>query len=354
MAESSSGRHVYLCGIACICFVAVVWTFATVLKQIIFSDLKFDEPLILTYVCNACYAVHFPLHALLRVTGLVEPIPWRRKATRAEAPEGAADGATPGGAAGEMREAVVAGLIIAPLWFFAQWTYSAGVATTSVTASTVISTTSVVWTLLGSILFLREKVTVLKVLGIVLCMAGNAATLLGNDSQANQKGELSGDILCLIAAMLYAVYTTVLSSLVQPQFSMAMLFGVIGLCILLLASPFVFAFKHEALSQMTPEVFGLLIFNGLFDNVLSQFAWAKAVQLTSPTTATVGLSLTIPLSVLADVLRQKDLTPWTLLAALLVVLGFLAVTYASKPAEAAAGPQPVEVQDSGGPRRLIS
>ena len=51
-------------------------------------------------------------------------------------------------------------MIIAPLWFFAQWTYSAGVATTSVTASTVISTTSVVWTLLGSILFLREKVTV--------------------------------------------------------------------------------------------------------------------------------------------------------------------------------------------------
>lgn len=54
----------------------------------------------------------------------------------------------------------VAGLIIAPLWFFAQWTYSAGVASTSVTASTVISTTSVVWTLLGSILFLKENVTV--------------------------------------------------------------------------------------------------------------------------------------------------------------------------------------------------
>ncbi|CAL1126493.1 unnamed protein product [Cladocopium goreaui] len=192
---------------------------------------------------------------------------------------------------------------------------------------------------------------VLKVLGIVLCMAGNAATLLGNDSQANQKGELSGDILCLIAAMLYAVYTTVLSSLVQPQFSMAMLFGVIGLCILLLASPFVFAFKHEALSQMTPEVFGLLIFNGLFDNVLSQFAWAKAVQLTSPTTATVGLSLTIPLSVLADVLRQKYLTPWTLVAALLVISGFLSVTYASKPATAAATP---EVRVEGGRPRLIS
>jgi hypothetical protein len=40
---------------------------------------------------------------------------------------------------------------------------------------------------------------------------------------------------------------------------MAMLFGVIGSCILLLASPFVFAFKHEALSQMTPEACGIAV-----------------------------------------------------------------------------------------------
>ena len=50
------------------------------------------------------------------------------------------------------------------------------------------------------------------------------------------------------------VYTTVLSSLVQPQFSMAMLFGIIGVAILLVGSPFVFAFKQDALKQMTPEV----------------------------------------------------------------------------------------------------
>ena len=39
---------------------------------------KFDEPLILTYVCNACYAVHFPLHALLRVTPGIHPFIYHR------------------------------------------------------------------------------------------------------------------------------------------------------------------------------------------------------------------------------------------------------------------------------------
>ena len=44
-------------------------------------------------------------------------------------------------------------------------------------------------------------------------------------------------------------------------------------------------------------------------------------------------------------------TPWTLVAALLVISGFLSVTYASKPATAAATP---EVRVEGGRPRLIS
>ena len=34
----------YTKGVCCILFVAVVWTFATVLKQIIFNDLRYDVP----------------------------------------------------------------------------------------------------------------------------------------------------------------------------------------------------------------------------------------------------------------------------------------------------------------------
>lgn len=86
----------------------------------------------LTYVCNACYAVHWPLQALQGCGRELKK---------------------------DAREAAFAGLVIAPLWFLAQWTYAAGVATTSVTASTVISTTSVVWTMLGSVLVLRERLT---------------------------------------------------------------------------------------------------------------------------------------------------------------------------------------------------
>merc|ERR1712087_181469 len=80
-------------------------------------------------------------------------------------------------------------------------------------------------------------------------------------------------------------------------------------------------------------IFGLLIFNGFFDDVVSQYLWMKGVQWTSPTAATVGLSLTIPMSVVTDILRWKPLTAWSYVAACFVISGFVAVSCASKPSE---------------------
>jgi len=226
---------------------------------------------------------------------------------------------------------VIAGLAIAPVWFASQWTYSAGVARTSVTSSTVISTTSVVWTLLASWMFLGEKLTPVKLLGIAACMAGNVATLWGNDIESGQRDHFSGDVLCLVAAMLYATYTTMLMVLTTEDTCINLVFGAVGVAMLVFASPVVLLLRGDAVRTMSSEIFGLLIFNGVFDNVLSQYAWAKGVQWTSPTSATVGLSLTIPLSMVADVVRRKPLTVWSFVAAALVVLGFVLVTLSSSP-----------------------
>ena len=72
---------------------------------------------------------------------------------------------------------------------------------------------------------------------------------------------------------------------------------------------------------------------GLFDNVLSDYLWARAVLLIGPTIATVGLSVQIPLAVVVEMLLRSP--PWLrspssavliLLGALAVIAGFLGVT----------------------------
>merc|ERR1712150_302715 len=66
---------------------------------------------------------------------------------------------------------------------------------------------------------------------------------------------------------------------------------------------------------------------------MGQYLWMKAVQWASPTAATVGLSLTIPMSVVTDILRRKSLTVWSYAAAGFVISGFVAVSHAAKPQE---------------------
>ena len=47
---------------------------------------------------------------------------------------------------------------------------------------------------------------------------------------------------------------------------------------------------------------------GMFDNVLSDYLWARAIVLTTPTIASVVLNVQVPLSILADALF-KDHAP---------------------------------------------
>ena len=80
-------------------------------------------------------------------------------------------------------------------------------------------------------------------------------------------------------------------------------------------------------SQLTFIVVSFLVVKGLFDNVLSDYLWLRAVMLTSATVATVGLGLTIPLAFASDVLLKKGnvFSSASVMGALSVLAGFVMV-----------------------------
>lgn len=49
----------------------------------------------------------------------------------------------------------------------------------------------------------------------------------------------------------------------------------------------------------------LLVRAGLFDNALADYLWSKAVILVGPTIATVGLSLQVPMAMVAEPLASS-------------------------------------------------
>merc|ERR1719494_248492 len=110
--------------------------------------------------------------------------------------------------------------------------------------------------------------------------------------------------------------------------SMFLFFGFLGGCNILCLWPLFFFFNYSGIEPIElPEwdTVGLLTLTG-FVNILSDYFWARSILLTSPLIASVGLCLTIPLALLADVLfRNLHHSPLYIVGAGTVVVGFVLV-----------------------------
>jgi len=80
------------------------------------------------------------------------------------------------------------------------------------------------------------------------------------------------------------------------------------------------------LTNCTSKVFIYLLAEGIVNNVIADYLWARAVVLTSATVATVGLSITIPIAIITDVfLGKQQFALLKLSGAFLVLIGFFVV-----------------------------
>ncbi|KDO19210.1 hypothetical protein SPRG_15653 [Saprolegnia parasitica CBS 223.65] len=306
-------RARWIIGVICVVIVAIIWTFSSVLIQYVFKDLDFSRPFFLTYYANSLFAVNLPLYYIGKALGYVKP-----SAHQAN-----------------FRETLVISAIIAPLWFIANYTYTISLSMTSVTSSTIISSTSAMFTFALSIYFLGEKFTWPKLAGVALCMIGNSCTVF-NDSTGSGSEGVWGDILALVGAIMYGVYTTAIRFKIpdETKVSICLFFGLLGVVNAVGLLPFVLAFHYtdvESLSDLTGKIIGLITVNSLFNNVLADYLWALSMLFTTPTVATIGLSLTVPLAIVSDYVRHSiSPTAVTCIASAFVVAGFILINVTSK------------------------
>lgn len=221
-------------------------------------------------------------------------------------------------------ETILISMKIAPVWFLSNYTYNISLRDTTIASSTILASTGSFFAFLFSVAVRDESFTCLKFIGVVTCIAGsittgvsdskNVATLSLDDDVVNNNGNdtmIIGDIAGLLSAVGYGAYTVMIHKLCpanESHISMQLLFGYIGLTNFILLSPIVIYMQLSSYNSndetLIPLVSGTvllwLIVKGLFDNVLSDYLWARAVILTSATVASVGVGLTIPLAFLSD------------------------------------------------------
>ena len=228
------------------------------------------------------------------------------------------------------------------LWFAANYFAMACLKYTTVASATILTSTSSIFTLLIGALTRTEKFTWRKLFGVMASLAGIiliSKVDLGSKSDKQKRaldefpdkspGELFlGDSLALFSAMIYGVYTITLKRttlLHHPlQINMPLFFGLVGMFNFFLLLP-LFPILHWIGVEpfaLPPNrrIWTILIINSA-SSLLSDLCWAYAMILTSPLVVTVGLSLTIPLSLVGEMIIQGRFESWVYWVGACIVVG---------------------------------
>ncbi|BDA40677.1 Solute carrier family 35 member F5 [Coccomyxa sp. Obi] len=356
-------------GLCFIFVVALIWVLASFLVQ----DLESEglNPFLLTYIANSLFIIYLPLYYLaVRLTAR------KRNARSSEMQETPISAGHQVMADTERTELIVdhpvdvresvstswrhshwpamldkqvlaAAAVVAPLWFAAQYTFNVSLSETTVTSNTILASTSSLFTYALACLLFLEVFLVSKLAFIVLCMAGTALVTIADARQADsgKTNSVGGDLLVLLSGLCYAAYTIAIRKMLQDDNSLTMMlfFGCVGFLNAACLAPVLIILRVGGFVQtagLTLRIIGLTICKGLFDNVLSDYLWARAVLLIGPTVATVGLSMQVPFAVVLDAifkqpawLSSASSAALTFVGAALVLTGFFGINVASAKVE---------------------
>lgn len=231
------------------------------------------------------------------------------------------------------------------LWFLANYFAMACLQYTTVASTTVLTSTSSIWTLLIGAMTGTERFTWKKLCGVLASLAGivliSQVDLNSNDEPTpNTKRALDdfpdkspyelalGDALALLSAVIYGFYTISLKkttiSALPRSIHMPTFFGFVGLFNIILLLPLFPALHFSGLETFSAppsaHIWIILLTNSI-SSLVSDICWAYAMVYTGPLVVTVGLSLTIPLSLVGEMIIQGRFESWVYWVGAMIVVG---------------------------------
>jgi len=146
----------------------------------------------------------------------------------------------------------------------------------------LIQTTMPAFIILISLVLHKEKVTVMQSLGVFLCIFGAVLVVLRGDLGAFLSMSFAqGDILMLIAVLLYALYTVLLRRrpLIHPLSFVTYTFGIGSLAILPL---YIWEHLHCESYAVTLPVILSILYVSVFPSIVAYLCWNRGAESIGP------------------------------------------------------------------------
>jgi drug/metabolite transporter (DMT)-like permease len=175
-------------------------------------------------------------------------------------------------------------------------------------------------------IFLKEKISLIKALGVLIAMFGVVVISIWGKAESNLKVEyIFGAIAVLIAALMGALYTVSGKKLLDRYTGLsltvyAILLGSIGLI------PFLSYSFIEQVSKMSVNVWFAVIFLGVFSTIVGYVIWYVALE--NRTASEISIFLyAIPVfsTLFSYILFREEITLMFVFGGILVIAGLAIV-----------------------------
>ncbi|RSK25850.1 DMT family transporter [Bacillus sp. HMF5848] len=185
---------------------------------------------------------------------------------------------------------------------------------------------SPVFTVVLSMIFLHEKMSLSKAIGMILAILG---VLLVTTTRSGQSFEVTmniGFILMLLSTLNWAIYSILLKSLRIPYPSLLVTFymSVLGF---ILTSPFIIRNRGwESLSLLTYKEWSHLLFLGVFVSGIAYWYWGKALEVLEASKVSMFLYLE-PISTLiaAILILHEQVFLISITGGIIIIMGVIIV-----------------------------
>lgn len=165
-----------------------------------------------------------------------------------------------------------------------QCCFTVGLSITSPINASIVATSLPIFALISSAIFIKEKITLQKILGIGLGLSGALILVLGSASSNNAKaGNIMGDLLCMTSQCSFAIYLSLFKNLIGKYNVVTCMKWMFTFSTLMVA-PFtlggVLSIPLASITQVTWAETSFVVFGGTF---IAYLLVARAQKVLRPT-----------------------------------------------------------------------